>query len=52
MITAFIGKGGVGKSSIASAYALNMSESSRTLIVSTDFMSLSFPLINTTFGLK
>ncbi len=39
MITAFVGKGGVGKTSIASAYALNLSESSKTLLVSTDFMS-------------
>ncbi|MCW6169018.1 MAG: hypothetical protein LVQ96_03730 [Thermoplasmatales archaeon] len=39
MITAFVGKGGVGKTSIASAYALNLSEKSKTLLVSTDFMS-------------
>ncbi len=44
MITAFLGKGGVGKSSIASAFALNLSKRSRTLLVSTDFMS-SLPYI-------
>ena len=38
MIEAFIGKGGVGKTSIASAYALLCAEKSRTAIVSTDFM--------------
>lgn len=38
MITAFLGKGGVGKTSVASAYALYCSRKGRTLIVSSDFM--------------
>lgn len=38
MITAFLGKGGVGKTSVASAYALSCSERGRTAIVSSDFM--------------
>lgn len=38
MITAFLGKGGVGKTSIASAYAIRCAEEGKTLIVSTDFM--------------
>lgn len=38
MIEAFVGKGGVGKTSLASAYALKCSERGKTAIVSTDFM--------------
>lgn len=38
MITAFIGKGGVGKTTIASAFALSCAEKGRTVIVSSDFM--------------
>lgn len=38
MITAFLGKGGVGKTSIASAYAMKCASRGKTLIVSTDFM--------------
>ena len=38
MITAFLGKGGVGKTSIASANALKCARQGKTLIVSTDFM--------------
>lgn len=38
MITAFLGKGGVGKTSVASAYALYCSRRGRTAIVSSDFM--------------
>lgn len=38
MITAFLGKGGVGKTSVASAFALYCSEQGRTAIVSSDFM--------------
>ncbi len=38
MILAFIGKGGVGKTSISSAFALELSNMGRTIIVSTDFM--------------
>ena len=39
MIIAFLGKGGVGKTSISSAVALNLAERGPTAIVSTDFMS-------------
>ena len=43
MIIAFVGKGGVGKTSISSAFALELSRFGKTLIVSTDFMpSLQF----------
>ena len=43
MIVAFVGKGGVGKTSVASAFALELSGFGKTLIVSTDFMpSLQF----------
>jgi arsenite-transporting ATPase len=43
MIYAFVGKGGVGKTTIASAFALNMAGSGKTAIVSSDFMpSLKF----------
>ncbi len=38
MITAFVGKGGVGKTSVASAYAELCSRHGRTALVSTDFM--------------
>lgn len=38
MITAFLGKGGVGKTSIASACAMKCASVGKTLIVSTDFM--------------
>jgi arsenite-transporting ATPase len=38
VILSFIGKGGVGKTSIASAFALELSALGRTVIVSTDFM--------------
>lgn len=38
MLTAFLGKGGVGKTSIASAYAMKCATKGKTLIVSTDFM--------------
>lgn len=38
MITAFLGKGGVGKTSVAAAYALACAEKGKTAIVSTDFM--------------
>lgn len=39
MILAFVGKGGVGKTTIASATALSLSEKGRTVLVSSDFMS-------------
>lgn len=39
MIYAFVGKGGVGKTTISSAFASNLAESGKTAIVSTDFMS-------------
>ncbi len=43
MIIAVVGKGGVGKTSVASAIALELSRIGKTLIVSTDFMpSLEF----------
>ncbi|EQD31278.1 arsenite transporting ATPase, partial [mine drainage metagenome] len=43
MIIAVVGKGGVGKTSVASAIALELSRIGKTLIVSTDFMpSLRF----------
>lgn len=38
MITAFVGKGGVGKSTVASAYAMLCARRGRTAIVSSDFM--------------
>ncbi|MEM0155084.1 MAG: ArsA-related P-loop ATPase [Thermoplasmataceae archaeon] len=38
MILSFIGKGGVGKTSIASAFALELASLGRAIIVSTDFM--------------
>ncbi|OWP56650.1 MAG: hypothetical protein B2I17_04870 [Thermoplasmatales archaeon B_DKE] len=38
MILSFIGKGGVGKTSIAAAAALELSKTWRTAVVSTDFM--------------
>ena len=38
MILAFIGKGGVGKTTISSAVALNLSQLGRTVLVSSDFM--------------
>jgi|YelNatPaOPRAMG01_1025707.scaffolds.fasta_scaffold01569_19 arsenite-transporting ATPase len=43
MIVAFVGKGGVGKTSVSSAFALELSRFGKTLIVSTDLMpSLQF----------
>lgn len=39
MIHAFVGKGGVGKTTVSSAVALNASRKYRTALVSTDFMS-------------
>ena len=43
MIIAFVGKGGVGKTSVSSAFALELARFGKTLIVSTDFMpSLQF----------
>lgn len=39
MIIAFVGKGGVGKTTISSAVALQLSRIGRTAIVSSDFMS-------------
>lgn len=43
MIFAFVGKGGVGKTTIASAFALNLAQRGKTAIVSSDFMpSLKF----------
>jgi arsenite-transporting ATPase len=39
MIYAFIGKGGVGKTTVASAVALNLASRGKTVIVSSDFMS-------------
>lgn len=39
MITAFVGKGGVGKTTISSAFALKLSRLGKTAIVSSDFMS-------------
>ena len=43
MIIAFVGKGGVGKTSVSSAFALELSKLGKTMIVSTDFMpSLKF----------
>ncbi|MEJ2668008.1 MAG: ArsA-related P-loop ATPase [Deinococcales bacterium] len=38
MITAFLGKGGVGKSSVASAFAMGCASMGRTALVSSDFM--------------
>lgn len=38
MILSFIGKGGVGKTSIAAAYALELASAGRTIAVLTDFM--------------
>lgn len=38
MLTAFLGKGGVGKTSIASAFAMKCASMGKTLIISTDFM--------------
>lgn len=38
MIESFVGKGGVGKTTLASAHALRCSEIGRTALVSTDFM--------------
>ncbi len=39
MLIAFIGKGGVGKTSVSSAVALELSRKGRTALVSSDFMS-------------
>lgn len=39
MLIAFIGKGGVGKTTVSSALALELSKSGKTAIVSSDFMS-------------
>ncbi len=39
MILAFVGKGGVGKTTVSSAVALNLSNIGPTAIVSSDFMS-------------
>lgn len=39
LIVAFVGKGGVGKTSIATAMAMNLAEKGSTSLVSTDFMS-------------
>lgn len=38
MILAFVGKGGVGKTTISSAVALSLSEVGKTVLVSSDFM--------------
>ncbi|MEM0157162.1 MAG: ArsA-related P-loop ATPase [Thermoplasmataceae archaeon] len=38
MIEAFVGKGGVGKSTISAAYARVLAEHGKTLLVSTDYM--------------
>jgi len=38
MILAFIGKGGVGKTTVSSAVALNLSQIGKTVLVSSDFM--------------
>ncbi|MCL4341017.1 MAG: hypothetical protein M1431_02840 [Candidatus Thermoplasmatota archaeon] len=38
MIEAFVGKGGVGKSTISAAYARVLADYGRTLLVSTDYM--------------
>lgn len=38
MITAFLGKGGVGKTTIASSFAMACAERGKTVIVSSDFM--------------
>ena len=38
MIEAFVGKGGVGKSTISAAYARVLSDHGKTLLVSTDYM--------------
>ena len=38
MILSFIGKGGVGKTTIAAAYAMELASIGRTIAVSTDFM--------------
>ncbi|MCL4447818.1 MAG: hypothetical protein M0Z77_01100 [Thermoplasmatales archaeon] len=38
MLLAFVGKGGVGKTTIASAVALSLSKEGRTALVSSDFM--------------
>ena len=38
MLLAFVGKGGVGKTTVASAVALRLSEIGRTALVSSDFM--------------
>lgn len=47
MIIAVVGKGGVGKTSVASAIALELSRVGKTMIVSTDFMpSLRFIFSN------
>lgn len=43
MILAFVGKGGVGKTTVASAVALSLSKEAKTVLVSSDFMpSLSY----------
>ncbi len=39
MIIAFVGKGGVGKTTVSSAVALSLSRKYRTALVSSDFMS-------------
>lgn len=39
MLIAFVGKGGVGKTTVSSAFALQLSRKGRTAIVSSDFMS-------------
>lgn len=39
MLIAFIGKGGVGKTTVSSALALELSKHGRTALVSSDFMS-------------
>ncbi|MCL4452010.1 MAG: AAA family ATPase [Candidatus Thermoplasmatota archaeon] len=48
MIIAFVGKGGVGKTSVSSAFALELSKSGKTMIVSTDFM----PSLKSIFNAK
>ena len=39
MLIAFVGKGGVGKTTVSSAFALQLSKKGKTAIVSSDFMS-------------
>lgn len=53
MIYAFVGKGGVGKTTIASAFSLNLAKLGKTAIVSSDFMpSLRFLFPEDSMNLK